>query len=110
MTTESTTPNTTTSSSAEYENSVHKALAWLVSQRESDWGWRNDTPKVITALQLVQNDDLRSLLPSHIEMQLSAKQMEVEVVVLLWRWVRTDSFYSNLDKNSTQHEHLFYFS
>ncbi|GJQ83465.1 hypothetical protein Trydic_g8590 [Trypoxylus dichotomus] len=73
------------SSGSEYESSVQRALVWLVSQRENDWGWRNDTPKVITALQLVQNDDLRGLLPGHVEMQLSAKQMEVEIVVLLWR-------------------------
>lgn len=95
MTTESiSTSNSTTITSSntantisapDYDSSLQKALAWLISQRENDWGWRNDTPKVITALQLVQNDDLRNLLPTHLEMQLSAKQMEVEVVVLLWR-------------------------
>ncbi|XP_022907113.1 uncharacterized protein CG3556 [Onthophagus taurus] len=70
----------------ECETSVQKALAWLVSQREPDYGWRNDTPKVITTLQLIQsNDDLKGLLPSSVEMQLSSKQMEVEIVVLLWR-------------------------
>lgn len=76
----STTPN------IDFEGSVQKALSWLVSQRESDWGWRNETPAVLMALQLAkQTRDSNSILPNALEMQLSAKQMEIEIVTLLWR-------------------------
>lgn len=69
------------------DNSIKNALSFLVSQRETDWGWRNDTPKVLTALKLMQTheDALEGLLPSALEMQLSGKQMEIEIVIMLWR-------------------------
>ncbi|XP_066149142.1 uncharacterized protein CG3556 isoform X1 [Euwallacea fornicatus] len=69
------------------DNSIRKALNFLISQRESDWGWRNDTPKVLTALKLMQSygDLLKGLLPSALELQLSSKQMEVEIMIMLWR-------------------------
>ncbi|CAG9862419.1 unnamed protein product [Phyllotreta striolata] len=59
---------------------VQKALAWLETQREIDWGWRNDTPKVLTALKLASREHTNAL-----ELKLSLKQMEVEIVVMLWR-------------------------
>lgn len=72
----------------DYESSLQKAIAWLITQRENDWGWRNDTPKVLIALQMAsQHDDSISVLPTNLEMQLSTKQMEVEIVILLWRFV-----------------------
>ncbi|XP_023029412.1 uncharacterized protein CG3556 [Leptinotarsa decemlineata] len=67
------------------ESSIQRALSWLVTQRESNWGWRNDTPKVLTALQLAPHEEIGRLMPDPYEIQLSFKQMEVEVVVLLWR-------------------------
>lgn len=77
---------TRTSQIVEYETSIQKALAWLITQRESDWGWRNDTPKVLVALQLAKIDDFNNgIIPSQLELQLSSKQMEVEIVTLLWR-------------------------
>ncbi|XP_063929728.1 uncharacterized protein CG3556 [Zophobas morio] len=74
-----------TSENPEHESTIQKALAWLITQRESNWGWRNDTPKALTALQLASYDDLGVAFPNLIEMQLSTKQLEVEIVVLLWR-------------------------
>ncbi|KAJ8956346.1 hypothetical protein NQ318_015084, partial [Aromia moschata] len=68
-----------------YDTSVQRALSWLVTQRETNWGWRNDTPKVLTALQLAPQEETAALLPTQLEMQLSFKQLEVEIVVLLWR-------------------------
>lgn len=73
------------SENPDHESTIQKALAWLITQRETNWGWRNDTPKALTALQLVSNDDVGVALPTPVEIQLSAKQMEVEIVVLLWR-------------------------
>lgn len=32
-------------------------------------------------------DALEGLLPSALEMQLSGKQMEIEIVIMLWRYV-----------------------
>lgn len=74
-----------TTENQKYESSIQRALAWLVTQRENNWGWRNDTPKVLTALQLAPQEESASLLPTPLEMQLSFKQMEVEIVILLWR-------------------------
>ncbi|XP_025835355.1 uncharacterized protein CG3556 [Agrilus planipennis] len=75
-----------TSQVPESDNSLNKAVLWLIGQRESNWGWRNDTPKVLIALQLLQADpEVAHLLPNNYEMQLSAKQLEIETVILLWR-------------------------
>ncbi|XP_072392743.1 uncharacterized protein CG3556 [Diabrotica undecimpunctata] len=89
-TTESLRSTTTTSDPQEKDKGpetsrVLKALSWLVTQRESDWGWRNDTPKVLTALQLAPREESPRQTADPLEMQLSLKQMEVEIVVLLWR-------------------------
>ncbi|KAF7266482.1 uncharacterized protein CG3556 isoform X1 [Rhynchophorus ferrugineus] len=69
------------------ESSIRNALKFLISQRENDWSWRNDTPKVLTALKLlhVYEDVLDDILPSAYELQLSSKQMEIEIVIMLWR-------------------------
>ncbi|KAH1000232.1 hypothetical protein HUJ04_000151 [Dendroctonus ponderosae] len=61
-------------------NIIAHALAFLITQRESDWGWRNDTPKVLTALRMLQGRPTTNL-----ELELSSKQMEIELVILLWR-------------------------
>lgn len=82
------------------DSALERAQAWLTAQRASDWSWRNDTPIVTLALQMsgvgspvgtgnvgssqvgaTPNGDEVTLLES----QLAAKQMEVEVVILLWR-------------------------
>lgn len=64
---------------------MQRALAWLITQRDLHYGWHNDTPKVLMALQLVQLEDSASILPTQLEILLSTKQMEVETVILLWR-------------------------
>lgn len=75
-----------TSDYPEYESSLQRALAWLVSQREADYGWRNDTAKVLTALKLASlQEEYAPLLPTQLENELSVKQLEIEIVVLLWR-------------------------
>ncbi|XP_017769131.1 PREDICTED: uncharacterized protein CG3556 isoform X2 [Nicrophorus vespilloides] len=79
--------NFNTSAPVEYETSMQRALAWLVTQRNQDYGWNNDTAKVLMALQLVQLEEatIASIVPAQLEMQLSMKQLEVEIVILLWR-------------------------
>lgn len=84
----STTENlgTSTNTETQYETTLQRALAWLITQRDTDYGWRNDTPKILTALQVAsQHDEATTFLPSYYEMQLSTKQMEIEIVILLWR-------------------------
>lgn len=72
------------------DSSLERAQAWLSTQRAQDWGWHNDTPLVTLALQLsngagVHGEDALSMTSGSLETQLSAKQMEVEILILLWR-------------------------
>ncbi|KAG8320301.1 hypothetical protein J6590_071551 [Homalodisca vitripennis] len=56
-----------------------RALEWLLTQRQKDWGWGiYDTPQALLTVQLTQTG-------SPIERQLSAKQMEIDLVLQLWR-------------------------
>jgi gastric intrinsic factor len=63
--------------------STHRALEWLLRQRLDDWGWGSDTPRAVLAAQLGNSstwfgaDNLESLL--------SGKQMELEIMLHLWR-------------------------
>lgn len=58
---------------------TNRALTWLVRQRQKDWGWGvYDSPQALIALQLTETGSV-------LERQLSAKQMEVELVLHLWR-------------------------
>ncbi|XP_054280040.1 uncharacterized protein CG3556 [Macrosteles quadrilineatus] len=62
-----------------YVNETNKALEWLLQQRHKDWGWGvYDTPQALLALQLTDTG-------SPLERQLSAKQMEIDLVLQLWR-------------------------
>lgn len=76
----------TSSSDAEAEAIFSRAAAWLWSQRDKDAGWGNDTHRVVLALRLgnLSREDNVPLQPS-LELQLSGKQMELEIVLLLWR-------------------------
>ncbi|XP_015591958.1 uncharacterized protein CG3556 [Cephus cinctus] len=70
----------------EAEAILEKATTWLWSQRDKDAGWGNDTHRVLLALRLgnLTRDD--NIPPAPVlELQLSAKQMELEIVLLLWR-------------------------
>ncbi|CAH0549107.1 unnamed protein product [Brassicogethes aeneus] len=83
---ETTESNKQTTEYLKQETTLQKAISWLITQRETNWGWRNDTPKVLTAIQLANLDKVGEESPlSNLEMQLSTKQMEVEIVLLLWR-------------------------
>jgi len=70
--------------------STHRALEWLLRQRLDDWGWGSDTPRAVLAAQLGNSstwfgaDNLESLL--------SGKQMELEIMLHLWRYLSTISF------------------
>ncbi|XP_076036517.1 uncharacterized protein CG3556 [Oratosquilla oratoria] len=61
---------------------VARAVAWVEAQRHKDWGWGADTPHTIVALQLVNNSWFKE---NNLEAQLVAKQLELELVLRLWK-------------------------
>lgn len=69
------------------EVAVERAVSWLRSQRSQDWGWYNDTPNVLLALQLAAYTELNQIPEATLETQLSTKQMEIEILIMLWRYV-----------------------
>ncbi|XP_011495413.1 PREDICTED: uncharacterized protein CG3556 [Ceratosolen solmsi marchali] len=65
---------------------LDRAISWLWSQRDKDAGWAEDTQRVLLALRLANLSRDDDIPPSvDLEMQLSTKQMELEIVMLLWR-------------------------
>ncbi|XP_012135811.2 uncharacterized protein CG3556 [Megachile rotundata] len=74
------------SSDSDAENILERATAWLWSQRDKDAGWGNDTNQVLLVLRLSnlsREDNVAPAAP--LELQLSSKQMELEIVLLFWR-------------------------
>ncbi|KAK1116534.1 hypothetical protein K0M31_018996 [Melipona bicolor] len=74
------------SSDTDAENILERATAWLWSQRNKDAGWGNDTHRVLLVLRLgnlSREDNVAPAAP--LELQLSSKQMELEIVLFLWR-------------------------
>ncbi|KAL0132043.1 hypothetical protein PUN28_000072 [Cardiocondyla obscurior] len=74
------------STETEAEIILERAATWLWSQQDKDAGWGNDTHRVLLVLRLanLSRDDNIAPSPS-LELQLIAKQMELEIVLLLWR-------------------------
>lgn len=75
-----------TSADAEAETILERAATWLWSQRDKDAGWGNDTHRVLLVLRLANlSRDDNVAPPAPLELQLTAKQMELEIVLSLWR-------------------------
>ena len=75
-----------TSAGAEAETILERAATWLWSQRDKDASWGNDTHRVVLVLRLANlSRDDNVAPPAPLELQLIAKQMELEIVLLLWR-------------------------
>ncbi|XP_066601325.1 uncharacterized protein CG3556 [Prorops nasuta] len=71
---------------ADVESILERGTSWLWSQRDRNAAWGNDTHLAVLALRLAnlsRDDDYAP--QASIELQLSAKQMELEIVWLLWR-------------------------
>ncbi|XP_036148567.1 uncharacterized protein CG3556-like [Monomorium pharaonis] len=74
------------SADAETETILERAATWLWSQQDKDGGWSNDTHRVLLVLRLTNlSRDDNVVPPAPLELQLIAKQMELEIVLLLWR-------------------------
>ncbi|XP_059049737.1 uncharacterized protein CG3556 [Achroia grisella] len=61
---------------------IQKALQYLLQHRQPDWGWGNDTHHVMLTLQLANNTG-KEIEQQGLEMQLSAKQMEIEILLMI---------------------------
>ncbi|XP_075218029.1 uncharacterized protein CG3556 [Lycorma delicatula] len=69
----------TASSEKKTEKELERALQWLVSQRGKDWGWGGlETTQALLAVSLTRTGD-------PLERELTTKQMEVNLVLQLWR-------------------------
>ncbi|KYN19510.1 hypothetical protein ALC57_07986, partial [Trachymyrmex cornetzi] len=74
------------SADAEAETILERATTWLWSQRDKDASWGNDTHRIVLVLRLANlSRDDNVAPPAPLELQLIAKQMELEIVLLLWR-------------------------
>ncbi|GBP17627.1 Uncharacterized protein CG3556 [Eumeta japonica] len=67
---------------AEVQQAVQRALQYLVQHRQPDWGWGNETHHVMLTLQLANNTG-KEIEQQSLEMQLSAKQMEIEILLMM---------------------------
>lgn len=73
-------------STVDAERMLDRARAWLWSRRDRDAAWGNDTHRVLLALRLANLSKDENVPPqADLQMQLSTKQMELEIVLLLWR-------------------------
>ncbi|XP_072934630.1 uncharacterized protein CG3556 [Epargyreus clarus] len=61
---------------------IQKALQYLLAHRQPDWGWGNDTHHVMLTMQLANNTG-KEIEQQGLEMQLSAKQMEIEILLMM---------------------------
>jgi hypothetical protein len=74
--------------------STHRALEWLLKQRLEDWGWGSNTPRAVLALQLANTSTWFAV--DNLQSQLSGKQMELEIMLQLWRYFSTNNFFKFL--------------
>ncbi|XP_050697415.1 uncharacterized protein CG3556-like isoform X2 [Eriocheir sinensis] len=59
-----------------------RAVQWVISQRKPDWGWGSDTAHTVLALRLA---NATWFAPDQLESQLAVKQLELELVLRLWK-------------------------
>ncbi|KOB67532.1 Uncharacterized protein OBRU01_16438 [Operophtera brumata] len=58
---------------------IQKALQYLLNHRQPDWGWGNDTHHLA-------NNTGKEIEQQGLEMQLSAKQMEIEILLMMSKY------------------------
>uniref|UniRef100_A0ABD2WGG0 Uncharacterized protein n=1 Tax=Trichogramma kaykai TaxID=54128 RepID=A0ABD2WGG0_9HYME len=76
----------TAATKALQQSMLERAEAWLWSERDREAGWGNETQRVLLALRLTQlSRDVDEAPPASLDMQLSAKRLELEIVLQLWR-------------------------
>lgn len=59
-----------------------RAVQWVIGQRKPDWGWGTDTAHTVLALRLA---NATWFAPTQLESQLAVKQLELELVLRLWK-------------------------
>lgn len=65
---------------------MQRAIDWLTLQRGKDWGWGagTDTAQAIVAMEMTKTG-------GRLERELSAKQLEIELLARLWQHNDPDS-------------------
>lgn len=65
---------------------LQRAIDWLTLQRDKDWGWGTgtDTAQAIVAMEMTKTG-------GRLERELSAKQLEIELLARLWQHHDPDS-------------------
>ncbi|XP_015370871.1 PREDICTED: uncharacterized protein CG3556 [Diuraphis noxia] len=68
------------------KSELQRAIDWLTLQRGKDWGWGTgtDTAQAIVAMEMTKTGGL-------LERELSAKQLEIELLARLWQHHDPDS-------------------
>ncbi|XP_055932804.1 uncharacterized protein CG3556-like [Argiope bruennichi] len=66
---------------SDYSNQIQMARNWLLSQRGSDFGWGDETPRALTALYL---SDVQSVSRNESDM-LMVKQLELQISLAITR-------------------------
>lgn len=68
------------------KSELQRAIDWLTLQRAKDWGWGTgtDTAQAIVAMEMTKTG-------SRLERELSAKQLEIELLARLWQHHDPDS-------------------
>lgn len=63
-----------------FVSELQRAVDWLTLQRGKNWGWGTgtDTAQAIVAMEMTKTGDL-------LERELSAKQLEIELLARLWQ-------------------------
>jgi len=73
-------------SAAKDKSELQRAIDWLTLQRGKDWGWGTgtDTAQAIVAMEMTKTG-------GRLERELSAKQLEIELLARLWQHHDPDS-------------------
>lgn len=63
-----------------FHTELQRAIDWLTLQRGKNWGWGTgtDTAQAIVAMEMTKTGD-------RLERELSAKQLEIELLARLWQ-------------------------
>ncbi|CAL4151972.1 unnamed protein product, partial [Meganyctiphanes norvegica] len=62
---------------------LSRAWSWVMSQRQENWGWGDETPHTILALSLANSSWFTR---ENLKAQLITKQLEMDLTLRLWRF------------------------
>ncbi|XKL64168.1 hypothetical protein PGB90_004254 [Kerria lacca] len=85
--------NVSTAIKQKDKTEIQKAIDWLMSQRQLNYGWGNglDTAQALLAVELTKSS-------SNLERKLSAKQLEIELILNLWHHDDPDAIFIDSER------------